>query len=123
MSDPYDIYGELIEFRCGFGRVFTHVNLAPKHKDRARIDAVAAAIQDLIAQPEDGETQVLPIGYTLKVKDRKRKKHTLCDRIKVCFRHLQEIPEEIIAKKFPHQKGATLPSDVFMVRLSFLAKK
>lgn len=120
---PYDIYGEIVEFRCGFGRLFVHVNVAPKHKDRPRLDAIESAVRDLLRQPEDGEERILPIGYTLNVKDKKRKKRTPCDRIRVRFRHLQMVPENIIAEKFPHQKGSVLPSDVFLERVSFLAKK
>lgn len=114
MASPYDIYGKVVEYRCNFGRLFVHVNVAPRHKDRARLDAIEAAVRNIQVAPHDVAEEVLPLGYSLKVKC------VECDRIEVRFRRLNTMPEKVIDAVFPHQKGGILEDDVFIDRLRFL---
>lgn len=121
MGSPYDIYGKVVEFKCGFGRIFVHVNVAPRHKDREKLDAIERAVRDISVSPEDKSVEILPFGYTLNVYDPKKKKRTPCNCIRVRFRRLQTMPESVMDNIFPYQKGAVMSGDVFIDTLSFLA--
>jgi len=114
MSEPFEIYGNIAEFRCPFGRLFVHVNVAPKHKDRDRLYALEAAIRDIPMVPEEGEQRVLSYGYNLDVRG------VTCDRVRVRFGLLHTLPVHIIDAMFPHQKGGIREDDAFLVEVSFL---
>lgn len=120
MASPYEIYGDVVEFRCAFGRLFVHVDVAPKQHHRHRLDALESAIRDMMQIPETGEAKEIPIGYAVEIWDKSSGGKVRCDRIEAVFRRLNDVPEDVIDQTFPHQKGGITEGDVFIERLRFL---
>lgn len=120
MSDPYDIYGDVVEFTCPFGRLFIHVNVAPRQTHRHRLDAIEAVFRDTLEVPEDGEERTLELTYPVKIWHPRAKKDVMCDRIDVRFRRLHLLDEDAIDETFAYQKGGIREDDVFIERLLFL---
>lgn len=118
--NPYDIYGNVVEFRCAFGRMFLHVQAAPRQKHRHRLDAVESVIRDMLDPPDTSKPITFSLEHNTDIYDPQKRKKVSCDRVKIQFQRLNTLPKDSLVKHFPHQKDSMLPSDTFMRRVSFI---
>ena len=116
---PFDRFGDIVEFKCEFGRVYCHNEIAPKEFHTPRLQEIDRVLRTLKNPPETGDTLETEIEYPVKIFNPETKEKVKCRKLFLKFRRFTDTPEYVMDEVFPHQKGAHTEHDMFLETIEF----
>lgn len=114
----YTISGKIIELKYEMGRIFVHVNAAPRHAHRDRVEALSRAVFKLRNIPAEGGDVILPLDCSLDIWDPVTSSFKGCTAVAVTLKRLDSAPKLTLQGLFGNF-GTPTPYDFFIEWLRY----